>query len=85
MKTPEIDYSLSDLTVGLLNKAVDVTNTAFVPSSTVIRIAAIEESRIKVNNDTVGVFMPIGYNEYFRGTPNTKIQIEGKVNIMNCL
>lgn len=83
MKTPEIDYSLSDLTVGLLNKAVDVTNAAFVPSSTVIRIAAIEESRIKVNDDTVGVFMPIGSIEYYSVKPNTKIVIAGKVNIMD--
>lgn len=85
MKTPEIDYSIKDLTVANLGIAKDVTNTVYVPNSTVVRIVAIEESRIKYDTDTVGVFLPLGTIEYFRVSPTTKITIEGKVNIMDCV
>lgn len=85
MKTPEIDQSLKDLVVGKLGESKDVTNTTFIPKSSVIRIAAIEESRIKTSEEDNGCFMPIGSIEYFRVTPSTKINIEGNVNIMNCL
>lgn len=85
MKTPEIDYSIKDLVVANLGIAKDVTNTTYIPNSTVIRIVAIEESRIKYGNDSIGVFLPLGTIEYFRVTPTTKITIEGKVNIMDCV
>lgn len=85
MKTPEIDYSIKDLTVANLGIAKDVTDTTYISNSTVIRVAAISDSRIKYGDDTTGVYLPIGSIEYFRVSPQTKITIAGSVNIMDCV
>lgn len=78
MKTPEIDYSIKDLVVANLGIAKDVTNTVYIPNSTVVRIVAIEESRIKYDTDTVGVFLPLGTIEYFRVTQLQRLPLKEK-------
>lgn len=85
MKTPEIDQSIKNLVVGSLGASKDVSNGTYEAKSTVIRIAAIEESRIKTSDEDAGCLFPVGAIEYLRVIPSTKIKVEGSVNIMDCL
>ena len=75
--------NLTNILATKIGKSVDISNGEFICSSNLVRITAIEQSRIKSSNcqSDTGLLLPQGRTEYFQTTENEIISIEGNVNI----
>lgn len=81
--TMATDSNLKNLQVIFTYPAKDVTNSSFVPALNVIRICAIEDSRIKKDGDTGdGILIPAGCIDYFSVNPGDSFSLTGSANIM---
>lgn len=76
------DVTLQAIQVAMLKSSEDVTDATYTPKGNLIRICAIEDSRIKISDTDAGVFLPKNTIEYFGVIPGIAITITGSVNIM---
>lgn len=76
------DKTLEAIQVAMLKSSQDVTDGTYTPEVNLIRICAIEDSRIKTSDADTGLFLPKNTIEYFGVIPGTVITIAGSVNIM---
>ena len=79
------DANLETIQVAMLTSSEDVINNIYTPKSNLIRICAIEDTRIKISATDTGVFLPKNTVEYFGVIPGSSIEIAGSVNIMGGL
>ena len=75
--------SLTNISAVVIGKADDILNSDFICSSNLIRVVAIEESRIRSSNCSTGdgFLIPEGAIEYFQTKEGEILTIEGEVNI----
>lgn len=76
------DVNLQPIQVAMLNRSVDVANGTYTPRTNLIRVCAIEDTRIKISATDTGVFLPKNTIEYFGVVPAITLTITGSVNIM---